>query len=195
MTAPYPGQIPAWIDGTLTPVDKLDAHKRGLRHKAVSVFVTRGDTVLIQRRAMVKYHTPGLWANTCCTHPDWDEPSLSCAHRRLDEELGITGLAGKAIIVFVIIGATFGPILGAMLVEYLFSGGKWSGPRAGFNPAGWISWVLGAVVGVLPILKIYPVPAAPVAAFIVGAVVYALLAKMGMQSRLVEGCATESGEG
>lgn len=99
--------------------------------------------------------------------------------------LAITGLAGKAIIVFVIIGATFGPILGAMLMEYLFNGGKWSGPRAGFNPAGWISWLAGAIVGVLPILQIYPVPAAPVAAFVVGAVVYALLAKMGMQSSLV----------
>jgi len=99
--------------------------------------------------------------------------------------LAVTGLAGKAIIVFVIIGATFGPILGAMLVEYLINGGKWSGPRAGFNPAGWIAWLVGAVVGVMPILNLYPVPAAPVAAFIVGAVVYGLLAKMGMQSAIV----------
>jgi len=99
--------------------------------------------------------------------------------------LAITGMAGKAIIVFQIIGATFGPILGAMLVEYLLNGCKWSGPRAGFNPAGWIAWLLGAVVGVMPILKIYPVPAAPVAAFIVGAVVYGLLAKMGAQSALL----------
>jgi len=99
--------------------------------------------------------------------------------------LAVTGLAGKAIIVFVIIGATFGPILGAMVVEYLINGGKWSGPRAGFNPAGWISWLLGAIVGVMPVLNIYPVPAAPVAAFLVGAVVYGLLAKMGMQSAIV----------
>ena len=99
--------------------------------------------------------------------------------------LAVTGLAGKAIIVFVIIGATFGPICGAMLVEYLLNKGEWSGPRAGFNPAGWISWFLGAVVGVLPILKIYPVPAAPVAAFIVGAVVYFIAAKLGMQSAVV----------
>jgi len=99
--------------------------------------------------------------------------------------LAVTGLAGKAIIVFVIIGATFGPILGAMVVEYLINGGKWSGPRAGFNPAGWISWLLGAIVGVMPVLNIYPVPAAPVAAFLVGAVVYGLLSKMGMQSAIV----------
>lgn len=99
--------------------------------------------------------------------------------------LALTGMAGKAIIVFQIIGATFGPILGAMLVEYLFNGGKWSGPRAGFNPAGWIAWLLGAIVGVLPILNIYQVPAAPVAAFIVGAVAYAVLAKLGMQSAIL----------
>jgi len=99
--------------------------------------------------------------------------------------LAVTGMAGKAIIVFQIIGATFGPILGAMLVEYLLNGRKWSGPRAGFNPAGWISWLLGAVVGVLPILKIYPVPAAPVAAFVVGALIYGILAKLGLQSALV----------
>jgi len=84
--------IPAWVNGTLTPVDKLEAHVRALRHKAVSVFVMRGDRLLIQRRALGKYHTPGLWANTCCTHPHWGEDPRDCALRRLDEELGITGL-------------------------------------------------------------------------------------------------------
>ncbi|WP_050930596.1 isopentenyl-diphosphate Delta-isomerase [Aestuariivita boseongensis] len=84
--------IPAWVNGDLTPVDKLEAHQRGLRHKAVSVFVIEGDKILMQRRAMGKYHTPGLWANTCCTHPDWEEAPLACAQRRLEEELGITGL-------------------------------------------------------------------------------------------------------
>ncbi len=84
--------IPAWVDGALTPVDKLEVHRRGLRHKAVSVFVLSGGKVLIQQRAMDKYHTPGLWANTCCTHPLWDEDPADCAVRRLEEELGITGL-------------------------------------------------------------------------------------------------------
>ena len=48
--------------------------------------------MLIQRRAAGKYHTPGLWANTCCTHPRWGEEAADCAVRRLREELGITGL-------------------------------------------------------------------------------------------------------
>jgi isopentenyl-diphosphate Delta-isomerase len=84
--------IPAWVDGRLMPLGKLEVHQRGLRHKAVSVFVTRGTRVLIQQRALAKYHTPGLWANTCCTHPHWDEEPATCAVRRLDEELGIRGL-------------------------------------------------------------------------------------------------------
>lgn len=84
-------RIPAWVDGTLCPVDKLEVHRKGLRHKAVSVFLMDGENVLLQRRAMSKYHTPGLWANTCCTHPHWDEAPADCAVRRLKEELGIIG--------------------------------------------------------------------------------------------------------
>ena len=105
--------------------------------------------------------------------------------------LAVTGVVASAVQVFLIIGASFGPICGAMLVDYLLNGGKWSGPRAGFNPAGWIAWALGFVVGILPNLngwkpEIFPtVPAAPVAAFIVGAVVYGILAKMGVQSPIV----------
>ena len=82
--------IPAWDEGVLKPVDKLEVHKRGLRHKAVSVFLISGNDLLIQRRALKKYHTPGLWANTCCTHPYWEESSEACAKRRLYQELGIT---------------------------------------------------------------------------------------------------------
>lgn len=84
--------IPAWVDGRLTPVEKLEVHRRGLRHMAVSVFVLAGDAVLLQQRAAGKYHTPLLWANTCCTHPHWNEPSETCALRRLREELGLSGL-------------------------------------------------------------------------------------------------------
>ncbi|MCX7561232.1 isopentenyl-diphosphate Delta-isomerase [Sulfitobacter sp. F26204] len=84
--------IPAWVDGKLVPVEKLAVHQRGLRHLAVSVFVLCEDRILLQQRALGKYHTPGLWANTCCTHPMWGEDPLACAHRRLAEELGITGL-------------------------------------------------------------------------------------------------------
>ena len=85
--------IPAWVNGELTPVEKLEAHVKGIRHKAISVFLMRGDKVLLQRRAMGKYHTPGLWANTCCTHPHWGEAALDCATRRLGQELGLDDVA------------------------------------------------------------------------------------------------------
>jgi isopentenyl-diphosphate delta-isomerase len=84
--------IPAWVEGVLTPVEKLEAHQKGYLHKAISVFVLCGNDVLLQRRALCKYHTPGLWANTCCTHPHWGEAAEVCAARRLNEELGLTGL-------------------------------------------------------------------------------------------------------
>jgi isopentenyl-diphosphate delta-isomerase len=84
--------IPAWDNGALQPKEKLDVHKRGLKHLAVSVFVMQGEKTLLQRRALGKYHTPGLWANTCCTHPRWGEAAADCAERRLFEELGISGL-------------------------------------------------------------------------------------------------------
>jgi cytosine permease len=98
--------------------------------------------------------------------------------------LGVTGYAGKVIPVFVVIGASFGPICGAMMVDYLMSKGKWSGPRAGFNPAGWISWALGFVVGILPNLGV-DLPAAPVLAFVVGAAAYFLCAKAGLLSAVM----------
>lgn len=92
MSTDLKAQIPAWIEGKLTPVGKLETHKRGLKHPAVSVMIMAGDAMLIQRRAPEKYHTPGLWANACCTHPFWGEKVHDCAVRRLDDELGITGL-------------------------------------------------------------------------------------------------------
>ena len=95
--------------------------------------------------------------------------------------LAVTGWAGKAGSVFTVIGASFGPICGAMLVDYYLSGQKWVGPRQGWNLAGWISWAIGFVVGIAPLVGIGNVPAAPLMAFIVGAVVYFVLAKAGLQ--------------
>ena len=82
--------IPAWENGTLKPIDKLEVHQRALRHKAISVFIISGSSTLLQKRALNKYHTPGLWANACCTHPHWEEEPRNCAARRLKEELGVT---------------------------------------------------------------------------------------------------------
>ncbi|MFZ5829024.1 MAG: cytosine permease [Planctomycetota bacterium] len=109
--------------------------------------------------------------------------------------LAVTGVVGQVIWVFVLIGASFGPVCGAMMADYLLAGGKWAGPRAGFNPAGWISWIVGFAVGAFNLVAGWIpaishlqgiVPAAPVAAFIVGFVLYYVLAMAGMQSKSLE---------
>jgi cytosine permease len=104
--------------------------------------------------------------------------------------LAVTKVAGELPSVFGIIGASFGPICGAMAADYLLAGNCWSGPRAGFNPAGWVAWALGFLVGILPNLhnwnaSIPDVPAAPVAAFIVGFAVYFACAKVGLISPVI----------
>ncbi len=99
--------------------------------------------------------------------------------------LAVTTWAKDVVTVFQIIGASFGPICGAMFVDYLLAGHQWSGPRKGWNPAGWVSWALGFIVGILPTIKLYPLPAAPVFAFIVGAVVYWICMKAGMSTEVI----------
>ncbi len=100
--------------------------------------------------------------------------------------LAVTGWAGDVMGVFIIIGAAFGPVCGAMMVDYLMAGKKWAGPRAGWNMAGWISWVVGFIVGMLPLVSSVKIPAAPLVAFIVGAVLYYVLAKAGLESKVLD---------
>lgn len=112
------------------------------------------------------------------------KPIISCGLGTLVAIiLAVTGLAGNAVGVFTIIGASFGPICGAMMVDYLLSGKKWAGPRAGFNMAGWISWALGFVIGAADFIPPLAgkIPCPPMAAFIVGAVLYFVLAKAGLE--------------
>jgi cytosine permease len=99
--------------------------------------------------------------------------------------LAVTGWAGQLASVFTVIGASFGPICGAMVVDYFLSGTNWAGPRRGWNLAGWISWAVGFIVGMAPLVGLANIPAAPLMAFIVGAVLYFILAKAGLQSPAV----------
>jgi len=71
--------------------EKADVHRRGLLHRAFSVFLFNGDSLLIQRRATGKYHSAGLWANTCCSHPRAGQTVAEAAALRLEQECGITG--------------------------------------------------------------------------------------------------------
>ncbi len=70
-------------------VDKLTAHRRGILHRAFSIFVFDANArLLLQQRARGKYHSGGLWSNTCCSHPRSGESLLDSAHRRLRHEMG-----------------------------------------------------------------------------------------------------------
>lgn len=70
--------------------EKIAAHKKGLLHKAFSVVLYNSDgRILLQQRAFHKYHTPGLWSNSCCSHPRVGENLEAAVQRRLKEELGI----------------------------------------------------------------------------------------------------------
>jgi isopentenyl-diphosphate delta-isomerase len=77
-------------DREIGQCEKLEAHRRGLRHRAFSVIVKdREGRILVQQRAAGKYHSPNLWANACCGHPRAGEEVGAAARRRLGEELGI----------------------------------------------------------------------------------------------------------
>jgi len=124
--------------------------------------------------------------------------------------LSVTGIVREVVSVFAIVGASFGPICGAMLADYLLAGRKWPGPRAAFNPAGWISWAVGFYLGAVdlavgklmgveaiaqgaPWLKklAFGVPCPAMTALIAGFLVYLILAKIGLQSKSVEMPAAE----
>jgi len=104
--------------------------------------------------------------------------------------LAVTGAAADLISFFTIVGASFGPICGAMTADYLLSGKQWKGPREGINWAGYTAWAVGFVIGILPNLpvsaelKSYDQPAV-LWSFVAGFVIYAILAKLGLEPRTV----------
>jgi cytosine permease len=104
--------------------------------------------------------------------------------------LAVTGVAANLVGFFNIVGASFGPICGAMVADYLLSGRKWAGPRQGINFAGYIAWAVGFVVGILPFLPL-PADAQPYVqpavlySFVTGFVVYLALAKAGLEPKAV----------
>ena len=77
-------------DNQVGVMPKLEAHQKGLLHRAFSVFIFNSKyELLLQKRASSKYHSGGLWTNTCCSHPREGEETLDAANRRLIEEMGI----------------------------------------------------------------------------------------------------------
>jgi len=80
---------------------KLACHEQGRLHRAFSVFLVNGREVLLQRRAEGKYHSGGLWTNSCCSHPRVGEELGEAVARRLYEELGVDGCACREVGSFV----------------------------------------------------------------------------------------------
>jgi isopentenyl-diphosphate delta-isomerase len=76
-------------DNIIGHAEKLEVHIKGWLHRAFSILVfNKKGEILIHQRALEKYHSPGLWTNTCCGHPNENESMESAVHRRLQEEMG-----------------------------------------------------------------------------------------------------------
>ena len=77
------------LDEQIGLMGKLEAHKKALLHRAFSVFIfNEKNEVMLQQRALGKYHSPGLWTNTCCSHQREGETNIEAGKRRLNEEMG-----------------------------------------------------------------------------------------------------------
>ncbi|KQS28505.1 isopentenyl-diphosphate Delta-isomerase [Pedobacter sp. Leaf194] len=77
-------------DTAIGQMEKMEAHEKGLLHRAFSVFIFNSKReLLLQQRAAHKYHSAGLWTNTCCSHPRPGELNEAAAMRRLSEEMGM----------------------------------------------------------------------------------------------------------
>ena len=83
-------------DQQVGTLEKMEAHRKGLLHRAFSVFIFNDrNEMLLQQRAISKYHSGGLWTNACCSHPRPGEETETAAVRRLQEELGFTTILTK----------------------------------------------------------------------------------------------------
>lgn len=78
-------------DQEIGSMEKMEVHEKGLLHRAFSILIFNSkNEMLLQQRALSKYHSGGLWTNTCCSHPRKEESTLQAANRRLIEEMGFS---------------------------------------------------------------------------------------------------------
>lgn len=83
-------------DEPIGRMEKMEAHEKGLLHRAFSIFIfnSKGE-MLLHQRALEKYHSGGLWTNTCCSHPRVNETLIDATNRRLQEEMGLSCMMDK----------------------------------------------------------------------------------------------------
>ena len=114
-------------DRVIGVAPKLDVHRQGQLHRAVSVvlFDDQG-RLLLQRRAAAKYHSAGLWSNTCCGHPRPGESVGDAARRRLMDEMGIEGCGLTRVTEFLYFAELDGGLIEYELDHVLI--GRWNGP-------------------------------------------------------------------
>jgi len=124
-------------DRELGQMEKLKAHQEGRLHRAFSVFIfnSKGE-MLIHRRALDKYHSAGLWSNTCCSHPQPGEPTAAAADRRLFEEMGMK--ASLEHVTHIVYRADFENGLIEHELDHVFVGTSDSEPKA--NPEEIFQW-------------------------------------------------------
>jgi isopentenyl-diphosphate Delta-isomerase len=127
-------------DNEIGTAGKLEGHRHGLLHRALSVIVQDGaGRLLLQKRQHGKYHSGGLWTNTCCSHPRPGEPVAQAAERRLAEEMGFSCLLRPLLTV------TYRADVGGGLIEHELVhvfGGRYEGPvRPDPREADGFAWV------------------------------------------------------
>ena len=102
-------------DNQIGLMPKLEAHQKGILHRAFSIFLFNSkNQILLQKRSLIKYHSAGLWTNTCCSHPRDGEDIIDAGKRRLYEEMGIKTELKKEF------EFTYKEVLGNGLTEHEF---------------------------------------------------------------------------
>jgi len=132
-------------DNLVGTAEKMDAHKNPKLHRAFSIFIvnSKGE-LLIQQRAWEKYHCPGMWANTCCSHPRPGEALELATHRRLQEEMGFDTKMQKAF--SFIYKAEFDNGLTEQEYDHIFVG-KWDGtPIINIKEVADYKWISGDIL-------------------------------------------------
>lgn len=131
------------VDETDKPIGtmgKLEVHQKGLLHRAFSVFIFNDrNEMLLQKRALTKYHSAGLWTNTCCSHPQPNEDTLEAANRRLKEEMGMsTALTHKTSFIY---KTVFGNNLTEHELDHVYVGYSNENPVINPEEADGFKWI------------------------------------------------------